>query len=115
MTPTPTVTHDYRILALETAHDDLFGVAAQSAVFRDFSKLAIETIVERDRRIESLQRQLQAVKDEFAAHRARVMLADSLKTPEAARPSRTRPTTPAVGSHHLKRTDGTGRHDGAHA
>ena len=77
---------DHRNLALEHANDDLFAVASQSAVFRDLSKLAIETIVERDRQIESLQRQLAAVKEEYRAHRERTMRASLVPDTSEPRP-----------------------------
>jgi hypothetical protein len=60
--------YDYRDLALEHGACDLVDVAATAALYRQLSKLAIETIVERDRKIESLQRQLEAVKEEYRAH-----------------------------------------------
>jgi hypothetical protein len=97
---------DYRDLAIEQTTDDLFAVAAQSAAFRDMSKLAIETIVERDRKIESLQRQLQAVKDEYQAHRERTMrasLADSASEPVPVQPRTYTPRSPSMPPHRTQR------------
>jgi hypothetical protein len=88
---------DFRDLALEHSADDLVVVVASAVTYRELSKLAIKTIVERDRQIASLQRQLEAVKSEYAAHRARIMrasLADNAS--EAAVPMQPRTYTPRV-------------------
>lgn len=73
-TPQPDAT-DFRLMALEHLGIDLDAVAQQSAAFREMTHMLLGMVAEEQRQNASLQRQLQAMKDEYQAHRERTMRA----------------------------------------
>jgi hypothetical protein len=73
-------------LALEHSTEDVYSIAAQSAANREMTHILLGMVAERDRKIDSLQRQNRHITDEYRSHRDRTMRA-SLQDSCSERPS----------------------------